>query len=89
MSLREDLANSLYDSYCDGPRFREEYGSEDIWRFDLSRITGDSGGSAEMNREPWLRVADECIRQMEWARMECRRLPLRGLTLAPPEWKPE
>jgi hypothetical protein len=43
---------------------------------------------------PWLRAADECIRQMEWSAREafdscCHRGPLpQTLTLAPEDWKP-
>lgn len=56
------------------------------------------------NLEKWLALADECIRQMEWARTECvgerwggdgrdgtRHIVDRSellLTLAPEDWKP-
>lgn len=66
MSLREDLANALYDAYCSGPRLRAEL-SGTKFRFSISEIRGDRDASAEMHQEPWLLAADECLRQMMWA----------------------
>jgi len=46
----------------------------------------------------WYRTADECLRQMEWARRQtaesCEEKPYafhnleQPITLAPPDWKP-
>jgi hypothetical protein len=57
--------------------------------------------SGSMNRECWRKLADECIRQMEWARHECcfewagtpDEVTLAGsrdaiLRIAPDDWKP-
>ena len=62
-SMREELADRLRTVFCDGP------GSE--YQFRVSEIAGDAHGSAEMNQEGWLDMADECIRQMEWTRTVC------------------
>jgi hypothetical protein len=47
--------------------------------------------SGEFN-DHWTRTADECIRQMEWARQACGDGPGRPqgkpLTLAPEGWRP-
>ena len=100
MSLRDDLANALYDAYCDGPRLRSEHPDKpEVFRWKIDQIQGDANGSAEMHQEPWLRAADECLRQMEWARSmalssccgesECMEMDDGLVTaLAPPEWKP-
>lgn len=102
--LVEKLANVLYDAYCDGPRFRREFGDQPHWRWTLARIDGDREASAEMRREPWRRAARECLRQMEWARRNCitgNTLIEREesgaiyatkieyqLTIAPDDWQP-
>ena len=80
MSLREELAAVLWEAR---------------WK----RI--ETGSGIKGNRFPdiddvgqraWLDVADECIRQMEWARAsspgkDYGRTP--PLTLAPEDWKPQ
>lgn len=66
---------------------------------------GDGSPYATLNtwqREKWLEMADECIRQMEWARHECpfewagtpdpvtkAGSPDAILTPAPPDWRPD
>ena len=50
-----------------------------------------------LDNEDWLAVADECIRQMEWARKEhgldaavwWKSPQMRSLTLAPDDWSPD
>ena len=82
--LRETLAETLYRAYCG---LHTEYGNPRK----LADISGDRDASADQHRKPWYRAADECIRQMEWARAR-RLVPANGtpapLTIAPDDWTP-
>jgi len=95
MSQREGLARRLGYVYRKTSGWQEP---EVHW--------GDRDGEDERDqnaqRLTWLRVADECIRQMEWARKGwLERIDSNGsrfymtappqspLTLAPDDWKPE
>ena len=49
----------------------------------------------DLPRSEWLEMADECIRQMEWAQSKgatycpfCGGPPHAALTLAPEDWNP-
>lgn len=89
--LREELAKRLYDS-----------ATHQNWTLLKDNPSPPWDKSGSISREWWRNIADECIRQMEWARRE-RSLPLWKyssdqidnvivgwvpLTLAPPDWQP-
>jgi hypothetical protein len=88
MSLREQLAEKIYCAFWDGkPGIPTEVAVHLAATKHL-----DSGLPID---EAWLKTADECIRQMEWARglyMKSEGVgPIKvvpGLTLAPEDWKP-
>ena len=83
MSLREDLARRL-TGILNGTMVHTETSPE---------------GFPGMTRADMGPVADECIRQMEWARQKTTyvtsidydedEVAWGDLTLAPPDWKPE
>ena len=86
--LREKLATRLLTAYGEGYER-------------VARPDPDNPGGTVINVvEAWNCVADECIRQMEWARTECVEsvdsydagnswLKNKSLTPAPDDWKPE
>jgi hypothetical protein len=90
MSLREDLARRLWLV---------------VTKPDSASVQWDAspnGSLAEYEKAPWFIAADECIRQMEWARgIGYRHAELAAqdadyvlkvnsppLTIAPPDWTP-
>lgn len=88
MSLREDLARRLYEAHW-APTVAL-----------VGRAAVPFENQPDANREAWCVAADECIRQMEWARrqgadsveasiIEIELAKEHGtITLAPPDWKP-
>lgn len=95
--LRHQVAEALYLAFWHAdPKVPTEAA---VWMAATKKM--ESGKPID---EAWLSVADEAIRQMEWARRHCgeyfvvpgnmepgKLVPLEeiSLTLAPPEWKAE
>ena len=86
MSLREELAERLYTAYWKPTQLLV---SKDIYPFSKQD---------EAEKRAWLSAADECIRQMEWARMEVAKAwdqaegsgtakGARRILYPPAEWK--
>lgn len=86
-SPREQLARRLHDRWLNHDREKHPA---------LGRLPPLSDATVLS----WFAVADECIRQMEWARRCCQWTPVtwkmsseeiaarNPLTFAPPDWKP-
>ena len=92
MTLQEQLARRLGYVY----RLTHGWQEPEVHWGDRGTITETTYHNVWAEQAVWLKVADECIRQMEWAAANgfnhcCSRglhNPLDPMTLAPEDWKP-